>query len=106
MLEREFLRLMREAGLPRPRPQVVFRDGKRTMARVDFLTPSGTIVVELSGRIGHSSPAERARDAQRRNELQDLGLRVYEFTWEQVTRRSRWVQEQMRLRLRAAGWPG
>ena len=33
-----------------------------------------------SGRLGHSSPAERARDAQRRNELQDVGragLRVH-----------------------------
>jgi hypothetical protein len=106
MLEREFLRLMREAGLPRPKPQVVFRDGKRTMARVDFLYADWSIVVEVSGRLGHSTPTERARDAQRRNELQDLGLRVYEFTWEHVTRRSNWVQEQMRLRLRTAGWPG
>ena len=106
MLEREFLSLLREAGLPRPRPQVVFRDGKRTIARVDFLYAEWKLVVEVSGRIGHSSPADRARDAQRRNELQALGLRVYEFTWEQVTRRSKWVQERMRLHLRAAGWPG
>src|ERR687897_550321 len=105
MLEREFLRLVREAGLPRPRPQVVFRDGKRTIARVDFLYAEWKVVVEVSGSLGHSSPAERARDAQRRNELQDLGLRVFEFTWEQVTRRSAWVQEQMRVRLRAAGLP-
>ena len=106
MLEREFLRLMREADLPRPQPQVVFRNGKRTMARVDFLYAEWKIVVEVSGRIGHSTAPERARDAQRRNELQDLGLRVYEFTWEDVTRRPSWVQNQKRLRLRAAGWPG
>ncbi|HEX6658446.1 MAG TPA: type IV toxin-antitoxin system AbiEi family antitoxin domain-containing protein [Ilumatobacter sp.] len=67
MLEREFLRLMREAGLPRPQTQVVFRDGKRTMARVDFRYAEWRNVVEVSGRIGHSSPAERARDEQRRN---------------------------------------
>ena len=106
MLEREFLRLMREAGLPRPEPQVVFRDGHRTLARVDFHYKEWNIIVEVSGKLGHSSPTERARDAQRRNELQDIGLRVYEFTWEQVTQRSTWVQHQMRLRLRAAGWPG
>lgn len=106
MLERKFLQLMREAGLPRPEPQVIFRDGKRTMARVDFIYCEWSIVVEVSGKLGHSSPAERARDAQRRNELQDLGLRVYEFTWEHVTRRPTWVQQQMRLRLRAAGWRG
>jgi len=106
MLERDFLRLVREAGIPRPATQVVFREGKRTMARVDFLFPEWNLVVEVSGRLGHSTPTERARDAQRRNELQDLGLRVYEFTWEHVTRRPTWVQAQMRLHLRAAGWPG
>ena len=105
MLEREFLRLMREAGLPRPTPQVVFRDGARTIARVDFLYEPWGIVVEVSGRLGHSSPTERARDAHRRNELQDLGLVVYEFTWEDVTRRPSWVQAQIRHRLRASGWP-
>ena len=34
-----------------------------------------------SGRLGHSNPADRSRDAQRRNELQDLGCAVYEYTW-------------------------
>lgn len=106
MLEREFLRLMREGSLPRPTTQAVIRVGDRTVARVDFLFEPWNIVVEVSGRLGHSSPTERARDAQRRNELQDLGLRVYEFTWEDVTRRPFWVQREMRLRLRAAGWPG
>jgi hypothetical protein len=106
MLERDFLRLMRAAGLPRPQCQVVFRDGKRTLARVDFLFAEWNIVVEVSGQLGHATPAERTRDAQRRNELQDLGLRVYEFTWGDVSTRPSWVQEQMRIRLRAADWPG
>jgi hypothetical protein len=106
MLEREFLRLMREAGLPRPEPQVVFQSGSRTIARVDFLYREWAIVVEVSGRLGHSTPDERARDAQRRNELQDIGLRVYEFTWEDVTQRPWLVQRDMRIRLRSAGWPG
>ncbi len=100
MLERHFLRLMREAGLPRPTPQVVFRDGDRTVARVDFLYREHGIVVEVSGQLGHATPMERARDAQRRNELQDLGLRVYEFTWADVTRRPGWVIRTMRQRLR------
>jgi very-short-patch-repair endonuclease len=105
MLERAFLRAMRDAGLPRPETQVVFRDGNRTVARVDFLYRSWGIVVEVSGQLGHTTPTERARDAQRRNELQDLGFTVYEFTWEQVTRRTGWVQRQMRARLTTAGWP-
>lgn len=96
MLERRFLSLMREAGLPHPTPQVVFADGNRTIARVDFLYAERRIVVEVSGRLGHSTPTDRARDAQRRNELQDLGFHVYEFTWEDVTRRPGQVVRTMR----------
>jgi very-short-patch-repair endonuclease len=105
MLERLFLELMREARLPRPDPQVVFRDDSgTTIARVDFLYPAWSIVVEVTGRLGHSTPSERAKDAQRRNELQDIGLRVHEYTWEDVTRRPEYVKESMTARLRRAGW--
>jgi hypothetical protein len=58
MLERDFLRLMRLADLPRPRTQVIHRRGARTFARVDFLFDPYGIVVEVSGREGHSSPTE------------------------------------------------
>ena len=87
MLERRFLELVRSAGLPRPIPQVIFRRDGRAVARVDFRFDPYAVVIEVSGRKGHSSPAERARDAQRRNELQDIGQRVFEYTWEDVTTR-------------------
>lgn len=104
MLERRFLELLRAARLPRPETQVVFRTEHqdRFVARVDFFFPRHGLVVEVSGRLGHSSSAERARDAQRRNELQDLGLRVYEFTWEDVTQRAVHVIAQMRRLLSPA----
>lgn len=104
MLERRFIELMDQTGLPRPETQVVFRrphDG-RFVARVDFLFRSRGVVVEVSGQLGHASPSERARDAQRRNELQDLGLRVYEFTWEDVTQRPTHVVATLRSVLQAA----
>lgn len=104
MLERMFLELMDEAGLPRPDPQVVFRHGTRTVARVDFVFREHSMVVEVTGRLGHSSPMDRTRDAQRRNELQDIGLSVYEYTWEHVTRSPAWVRTTMAERLLAAGW--
>ena len=88
LLERRFLELMRTAGLPRPTTQVVHRDGGRTFARVDFLFDPFDVVVEVSGRKGHASDAERAKDAQRRNELQDIGRKVYEYTYHQVTPRA------------------
>ena len=71
----------------------------------DQITPTTWgIVVEVSGGLGHSTPAERARDAQRRNELQDIGVLVCEYTWEHVTRREGWVARTLEQRLRAAGW--
>ncbi len=87
ILERRFLTLMRTAGLPHTdasgRPPT---RRQRTFARVDFLFDDHGVVVEVSGRKGHASDAERARDAQRRNELQDIGRKVYEYTYQQVTR--------------------
>lgn len=74
LLERRFLQLVREAGLPRPSTQVVQRHDGRHVARVDFLFEAAGVVVEVTGRLGHSSPADRDRDAQRRNELLDLGV--------------------------------
>ncbi|CAN5725362.1 hypothetical protein BH18ACT2_BH18ACT2_00190 [soil metagenome] len=99
MLERRFLELMRCAGLPRPMTQLVHRRDGRTVARVDFCFQQHALVVEVSGRKGHSSPSERACDAQRRNELQELGRRVYEFTYEQVHREGARVQAAVRRAL-------
>lgn len=99
LLERKFLKLIREARLPRPTPQVVFARDGRTYARVDFFFEEHGVVVEVSGRKGHSSPGERAKDAQRRNEIQDSGRSVYEYTWEHVTARPGFVISTMRNRL-------
>jgi very-short-patch-repair endonuclease len=102
MLERRFLELVRTSGLPRPVTQAVQRKGSRFVARVDFLFPEVDVVIEVSGQHGHSSPVERKRDAQRRNELQDLGFAVYEYTWAEVTQQRIMVQRTLRQRLDAA----
>jgi len=78
-LERRFLRLVRLAGLPRPECQVIIRSDGARIARVDFLF-GRQLVVEVSGRLGHTSDSDRRRDARRRNELQREGLTVIEFT--------------------------
>ena len=101
-LERRFLELVRNAGLPTPRTQVVFRSDGRHVARVDFLF-GDDVVVEVSGQKGHASPAERARDAQRRNELQDLGLRVFEYTFDDVTKHPDMVRRTLVARLNTSG---
>jgi hypothetical protein len=99
-LERSFLRLVRQAGHARPTTQSVQRDSLgRHVARVDFLFESRRLVVEVTGRLGHVSDAERARDAQRRNELQDLGYIVIEYTSTQVREQSAWVRADLGRRL-------
>lgn len=99
LLERRFLQLLRSARHPMPVPQVVHRRQGRHIARVDFLFPEQRIVVEVSGGRGHSSASDRAKDARRRNELQQMGRTVLEFTYEDVTDRGPYVLQT----LRAAG---
>jgi len=79
-LERRFLRLMRVADFPRPECQVILRRNGERVARVDFVFPTTSTVVEVSGRLGHTSDRDRQRDARRRNHLQHLGNHVIEFT--------------------------
>ena len=79
-LERAFLRLMREAGLPRPRTQVVHRRTDDRVMRVDFQFTGTPMIVEVSGRRGHASDRDRQRDARRRNSLGTQGWVVLEFT--------------------------
>ena len=99
MLERRFLQLVREAGIPRPVTQAIHRKGSRHIARVDFLFEEANVVIEVSGQLGHTTPTERARDAQRRNELQDIGRRVLEYTWEDVTQHPEMVTRTLKERL-------
>lgn len=83
-LERRFLELVRRAGYPKPVTQVVHRLDGRHVGRVDFEFPQHNVIVEVSGGRGHSSAADRARDATRRNKLQHMGFIVLEFTYEML----------------------
>lgn len=99
-LERDFLRLVRRAGLPEPQLQVVHRADGRTIARVDCRF--GDVVVELAGHGSHSSRRQRQHDAQRHTELTLAGFRVLTFTYEDVHERSAWVVAQLRRALERA----
>jgi very-short-patch-repair endonuclease len=104
VLERRFLEIIREAALPRPATQIVITNGHHRIGRVDFVWDDLRVVVEVSGSLGHSSPSERTKDAQRRNELQDDGWKVYEYTYQDVVDRPSAVARSIRSRLIAAGW--
>lgn len=98
-LERRFLRLCREAGLPRPVLQITYRTDRRTVARVDAEFPGG-LVVEVLGHATHSSRRQVQGDAQRSTELTLLGKRVLSFTHNDIRDRPEWVVSVLRRALR------
>ncbi len=95
-LERAFLKLIREAGLPAPRCQVILRRDGRHVARVDFSFDPLPVVVEVMGRRGHASESERDRDAQRQAEIAALGRILVPFTSNHVFREPAWVVDRLR----------
>ena len=104
-LEREFLRLLRRRGLPRPASQITYRrDGVRAI-RVDFEYLEQSLVIEVSGKRGHSSDRDRGKDYQRRNELVRRGKTVIEFTTAHVLGDPDYVVATIRDHLPAAAFP-
>ena len=83
-LEREYLRLVGEAGLPTPATQVTPSRAGDRLVRVDCRFPDTPVVVELLGYRFHRSKMQMARDAERLNVLLLDGLEPYQFTYDQV----------------------
>jgi very-short-patch-repair endonuclease len=93
-LERLFLRVIRDAGLPRP--DVNARLGSY---EVDFLWRAERLVAELDGYAYHSSREQFAADRRRDRELQRRGYVVLRFTYEEVTREPEAVLAALRAEL-------
>ena len=81
---------------------MTFRRNTTRAIRVDFLFANERVVVEVSGRVGHASDADRLKDARRRNELTQRGLVVLEFTTAHVIDDPNYVLTTLRTSLRAA----
>jgi very-short-patch-repair endonuclease len=78
-LERRFLRLVRDAGIPTP------QTGLRLNGyRVDFFWPELGLVVETDGLRYHRTPAQQARDRRRDQAHTATGLTTLRFTHAQV----------------------
>ncbi|MFL6204340.1 MAG: hypothetical protein ACJ739_03235 [Acidimicrobiales bacterium] len=89
-LESAFLRVIRDFWLPPPRVQVVKTSG-RWRVRLDAFYDDQRLVAEVGGHGTHASRRERQRDAERRARLAALGLRVVDFTYEDVTERPAYI---------------
>jgi very-short-patch-repair endonuclease len=78
-LERRFLRLVREIGLPTPET-----GGRVNGFKVDFFWPDLGLVVETDGLRYHRTPAQQARDRVRDQTHTAAGVTTLRFTRAQV----------------------
>jgi hypothetical protein len=99
-LERTFLELVAPTSLPRPAVQRTYRSDKVHIARVDFDFAPVPIIVEVGGRRGYMSSAERRRQERRRNAMQLLGKTIYFFTCEDVKHDPAYVLDTIHVALR------
>jgi very-short-patch-repair endonuclease len=83
-LEREYLRLVAEAGLPRPEVQQVLTRANDRLVRVDFRFPGTRVVVEVLGYRYHRTADQMRRDASRLNALVAEGFLPYQFVYEAI----------------------
>jgi hypothetical protein len=101
-LEREFLRLVAAAGLPRPGTQQVLGRAGDRLVRVDCRFPVTPVVVELLGYRFHRTKEQLSRDAERLNALVLDGFAPYQFTYDQVVSTPETVVATVRSALAAS----
>lgn len=103
-LEREYLRILRDAGVPTPASQVVLGKRRDALIRVDFSFRGTPVVVEVLGYRWHRTTAQMSIDAERVTRLTLDGKVVVQFTYEQVVKDATYVlattQEALRPFLR------
>ncbi len=94
-LERNFLRLVRRAGLPAPARQHRVR-----RRRIDFAYVDEKIAIELDGFAHHGRKSVFDDDRRRQNLLVLDGWLVLRFTWHDVTKKPEGVVAILRQALR------
>lgn len=101
-LEREYLRLIVGAGLPKPETQQVLSKAEDRLVRVDCHFPGTNVVVELLGYQFHRTRSQMASDAKRANALMRDGFRPFQFTYGQVVSEQGYVIATTRTALHPA----
>jgi hypothetical protein len=100
-LERRFLALLAEAGLPRPLTQQVLTKAGDRLVRVDCRFPGTRVVIELLGYRWHRTREQLNPDTERFNALVADGFQPYQFTYDQVTESAAAVLDIVRKALSA-----
>lgn len=89
-LERLFLSIVRETGLPLPRTQQ-----RVNGFRVDFYWPELGLVVETDGLSYHRTPAQQSRDLIRDQRHTAAGMTPLRFTFAQVKQEPAYVKDTL-----------
>ncbi len=100
-LEARLLELVQRHRLPTPERQVDLGDTDGWIGRVDFLFRPN-VVVEVDGRLGHTSLLDRQSDDERDRRLRASGRTVVRLGWDDVTLHDRSAAEAIRRALAAA----
>lgn len=94
-LERRFLDLLRDAGLPTPQLQQRYELPGVGIARVDFEFATFPIVIEVGGRRGYLSREERQRQETSTQRAATARQTVYFFTRDDIVRQPDYVAATM-----------
>ena len=95
-LERRFLVLLDDAGLPRPLTQAVVGQRNQRLIRVDCWFPGTNVVVELLGYRFHRSVMEMQNDTERMNRMILDGLNPLQCTYIDVASESPTMMASLR----------
>lgn len=92
-LERLLLKVIRNAGLPKPRLQAQLPWRTTLPSRCDAIYDDARIILEADGRRWHTRVDQMANDRRRDREALNHGYRPYRFVYEELKRDPRMVVE-------------
>jgi hypothetical protein len=95
-LERRFLVLLDEMGLPRPLTQAIVGKRNQRLIRVDCRFPGTNVVVELLGYRFHRTVMQMQNDAERMNRMILDGLHPLQVTYIDVASESPTMMASLR----------
>jgi very-short-patch-repair endonuclease len=92
-LERLLLKVLRNAGLPKPRLQAQLPWRTTLPSRCDAIYDDARIILEADGRRWHTRVDQMANDRRRDREALNHGYRPYRFVYEELKRDPKMVVE-------------
>jgi hypothetical protein len=98
-LERQFLEIVRNAGLPEPAREVDLGDADQWIGRVEFVYREQRLLVEIDSNLHHTALLDVTNDHDRDNRFVAEGFRVLRFTEKTLTTKPRGVERTLRRAL-------